>query len=191
MRTSTLVGTALATASTAVIGSIASKRGVQTWYPKLDKPGYVPPNVVFPVAWTTLYADIAVTSASTIDRMRDDGDDARRRNYVAALGVNLVLNAGWSWLFFRLNKLGPSVDRRCRAGRQQRRPGATDRAGQPGRGTGAQRVPGLVHLRGGDVHRHLAAQPLISRSPSHAPVRSHFSSRAAPPKPACRLPTGC
>ena len=108
MRTSTLVGTALATASTAVIGSIASKRGVQTWYPKLDKPGYVPPNGVFPVAWTTLYADIAVTSASAIDRMRDDGDDARRRNYVAALGVNLVLNAGWSWLFFRLNKLGPS-----------------------------------------------------------------------------------
>ena len=74
MRTSTLVGTALATASTAVIGSIASKRGVETWYPKLDKPGYVPPNGVFPVAWTTLYADIAVTSASAIDRMRDDGD---------------------------------------------------------------------------------------------------------------------
>ncbi|HEY5844562.1 MAG TPA: TspO/MBR family protein [Mycobacterium sp.] len=109
MRTSTLVGTALATAGTAVIGGIASKRGVETWYPKLDKPGYVPPNAVFPVAWTTLYADIAVTSASAIDRMRDDGDDARRRSYIAALGVNLVLNAGWSWLFFGLNKLGPSA----------------------------------------------------------------------------------
>lgn len=109
MRIPTLVGTALATASAAVIGGIASKRGVQTWYPKLDKPGYVPPNVVFPVAWTTLYADIAVTSASTIDRMRGDGDDARRRSYLGALGVNLVLNAGWSWLFFGLNKLGPSV----------------------------------------------------------------------------------
>ncbi len=108
MHTSTLVGTALATASTAVIGGIASKRGVQNWYPKLDKPGYVPPNGVFPVAWTALYADIAATSASTIDRM-GDGDDARRRGYLAALGVNLVLNAGWSWLFFRLNKLGPSA----------------------------------------------------------------------------------
>ena len=109
MHASTLTGTALATLGTAVVGSIASSRGVQTWYPKLDKPGYVPPNRVFPVAWTTLYADIALTSAATIDRMRAAGDDAARRRYTAALGANLVLNAGWSWLFFRKNKLGASA----------------------------------------------------------------------------------
>jgi tryptophan-rich sensory protein len=28
---------------------------------------------------------------------------------VAALGANLVLNAGWSWLFFKQNRLGPSA----------------------------------------------------------------------------------
>jgi benzodiazapine receptor len=109
MRLPTVIGTALATAGAAVIGSVASKAGVETWYPTLKKPSYVPPNAVFPVAWTTLYADIAVTSASAIDRLRAEGDDAKTRSYVAALGTNLVLNAGWSWLFFKQHRLGPSA----------------------------------------------------------------------------------
>jgi translocator protein len=103
-----LIATGLGTAAAAVIGSLASKAGVETWYRTVKKPRYVPPNAVFPVAWTTLYGDIAITSASTIDKLRDDGDDAATRAYVAALGTNLVLNASWSWLFFKLNKLGPS-----------------------------------------------------------------------------------
>lgn len=109
MRIPTLIGTGLATAGAAVIGSVASKAGVETWYPTLKKPSYVPPNVVFPVAWTTLYADIAVTSASTIDQLRAEGDDPKTRAYVAALGANLVLNASWSWLFFSRHRLGASA----------------------------------------------------------------------------------
>ncbi|BBX06202.1 TspO/MBR family protein [Mycolicibacterium sp. ELW1] len=104
-----IVATSLATAAAAVTGSIASKAGVETWYPRIRKPRYVPPNAVFPVAWTTLYADIAVTSAATIDKLRDNGEDAKARAYIGALGANLVLNAGWSWLFFKSHKLGPSA----------------------------------------------------------------------------------
>jgi benzodiazapine receptor len=109
MRLPTLIGTALATATAAVVGSVASRAGVETWYPTLKKPGYVPPNAVFPIAWTSLYADIAVTSASTIDQLRAQGDEAKTRAYLAALGTNLVLNAGWSWLFFKSHKLGASA----------------------------------------------------------------------------------
>ncbi len=105
----TIVGTALATATAAIVGSVASRDGVETWYPTLRKPRYVPPNAVFPVAWTALFADIAVTSASAVDRFRSEGDDAKARAYLGALGANLVLNAGWSWLFFKRHKLGPSV----------------------------------------------------------------------------------
>ncbi|WP_158230562.1 TspO/MBR family protein [Mycobacterium sp. shizuoka-1] len=104
-----IVATSLATAAAAVTGSIASRQGVETWYPKLRKPRYVPPNAVFPVAWTSLYADIAVTSAAAIDKFRANGEDAKARAYIGALGTNLVLNAGWSWLFFKQHKLGPSV----------------------------------------------------------------------------------
>jgi tryptophan-rich sensory protein len=64
---------------------------------------------VFPLAWTSLYIDIAATSAAAIDRLRAAGRHDEARNYAVALGVNLVLNAGWSWLFFRFRKLGLSA----------------------------------------------------------------------------------
>jgi translocator protein len=105
----TLAATTLAVAATAGIGSVASKPRITRWYPRLRKPPYVPPNQVFPIAWTTLYADIAVTSASAIDRLRGTGRDQEARNFVVALAANLVLNAGWSWLFFRYQKLGASA----------------------------------------------------------------------------------
>ncbi len=104
-----LLGTGLATAAAAVVGSVASKKGVETWYTTIRKPGYVPPNAVFPIAWTTLYVDIAATSAAVIDRFRADGEDGKARAYVAALGTNLALNAGWSWVFFGKRQLGPAV----------------------------------------------------------------------------------
>ena len=104
-----LLGTGLATAAAAVVGSVASKKGVEGWYTTIRKPGYVPPNVVFPIAWTTLYVDIAATSAAVIERFRADGDDGKARAYMAALGANLVLNAGWSWVFFGQRRLGPAV----------------------------------------------------------------------------------
>jgi tryptophan-rich sensory protein len=104
-----LVGTGLATAAAAVAGSVASREGVDGWYSKIRKPGYVPPNFVFPIAWTALYTDIAVTSAAAIERFRADGRDAQARGYIAALGANLALNAGWSWVFFGKRRLGPAV----------------------------------------------------------------------------------
>lgn len=104
-----LVGTALATAAAAIAGSIASRSSIDTWYQTIDKPPYVPPNVVFPVAWTSLYADIAVTSGRTLDHLRTSGQSRQARSYAAALATNLVLNAGWSWLFFKHHKLGASA----------------------------------------------------------------------------------
>lgn len=108
MRT-TLLGTGLATVAAAVAGSVASRDGVRGWYTTIRKPGYVPPNAVFPIAWTTLYADIAVTSAAAIDRFRAEGRNGKAVGYVAALGANLALNAAWSWVFFKRNNLGPAV----------------------------------------------------------------------------------
>ena len=105
----TLLGTGLATVAAAAIGSASSGRGVQGWYTTIRKPGYVPPNAVFPVAWTAIYANIAVTSAAAITRFRADGREGRARAYTAALGANLVLNAAWSWVFFAKHRLGPAA----------------------------------------------------------------------------------
>ncbi|MBU3705376.1 MAG: tryptophan-rich sensory protein [Mycobacterium sp.] len=105
----TLVGTGLATAVAAAAGGAATGKGVREWYTTIRKPRYVPPNAVFPIAWTTLYADIAVTSAAAINRFRDDRQPGKARAYAAALGANLVLNAGWSWIFFAKHRLGLSA----------------------------------------------------------------------------------
>ncbi|AZG45004.1 Tryptophan-rich sensory protein [Gordonia insulae] len=96
----------MASAAAAALGSVVTKSAVQTWYPTLRKPAFTPPNWVFPVAWTTLYADVAVTSAATIDRLDDAGDDSGRRAYLGALGANLALNAGWTWVYFGAHRLG-------------------------------------------------------------------------------------
>ncbi|OBA59380.1 TspO protein [Mycobacterium sp. 1100029.7] len=109
MKPSTLAATTLAVAVAAGTGSIASPRRVPAWYSRLRKPSYQPPGVAFPVVWTTLYGDIATTSAVTLDKLRAAGQHDKARGYAAALTVNLLLNAGWSWLFFRFHKLGAAV----------------------------------------------------------------------------------
>ncbi|WP_067967416.1 TspO/MBR family protein [Mycolicibacter icosiumassiliensis] len=110
MRISTLLGTGAAVTAAAITGSIATTPAVQSdWYEGLSKPAYQPPRQVFPIVWPALYADIAAVSASTIDELNARGEVAKRRSYVAALVVNLVLNAGWSWLFFNRRRLGQST----------------------------------------------------------------------------------
>lgn len=109
MHKQTLAATTLAVGTTAAIGSTASQQRIARWYSRLRKPSYVPPNSVFPVAWTTLYGDIALTSATAIDRLRSTGRHDEARKYAVALAANLILNAGWSWLFFKYQKLGASA----------------------------------------------------------------------------------
>lgn len=109
MNKQTLAATTLAVAAAAGIGSVASKPRETQWYSLLRKPGYVPPNGVFPVAWTTLYADIAVSSATAVDRLRAAGRHEEARTYIVALAANLILNAGWTWVFFKYHKLGLSA----------------------------------------------------------------------------------
>jgi benzodiazapine receptor len=106
---SILAATTVAVAAAAGTGSIASPRRVPAWYSRLRKPPYQPPGAAFPVVWTALYGDIAATSAVAIERFRTEGRYDKARRYVAALAVNLLLNAGWSWLFFRYHKLGASA----------------------------------------------------------------------------------
>jgi tryptophan-rich sensory protein len=106
---SILAATSLAVAAAAGSGSIASSNAIPRWYSRLRKPSYQPPRAAFPTVWTALYGDIAATSAVTIDRFRATGRRDKARGYTVALAANLLLNAGWSWLFFGYHKLGASA----------------------------------------------------------------------------------
>ncbi|MEP7091008.1 MAG: TspO/MBR family protein [Nocardioidaceae bacterium] len=87
------------TAAAVTVTALAGGLGTDVrsdWYATIDKPDWQPPGWVFGPAWTTLYALIAVSSA----RALEEADPAERRRFATALGVNLALNTGWSWVFF-------------------------------------------------------------------------------------------
>lgn len=69
------------------------------WYRRLDKPGWTPPDFLFPLAWGLLYVLMAYA--------------AWRVWAAAGFGVplalwlvQLALNAGWSAVFFGLKRPG-------------------------------------------------------------------------------------
>ena len=96
MRVPTFVKTAGATAAAAGVGSAAT-RADSAWYRGLEKPAWQPPAAAFPVVWTSLYTLIAVAGARALDRLSGAERARFRRGYAA----DLLLNAGWTALFFR------------------------------------------------------------------------------------------
>ena len=109
MQARTLLPAAAAVTATALIGGLASRPADSPWYRSLRKPPYQPPKQAFPLVWPLLYADIAIVSSNTLDEMTRRGQATERRRYIAALAFNLVLNGGWSWLFFNRRLLGTSA----------------------------------------------------------------------------------
>jgi tryptophan-rich sensory protein len=92
-----LAGFGLATAGAAWYGSRYTRpKSRATWYRRLDKPSFAPPQEVYPVVWITLYAMMAwsgwrVWSAAP----------SRERNHALRLWISqLATNAKWSKLFF-------------------------------------------------------------------------------------------
>lgn len=66
-----------------------------TWYEKLDKPLWTPPDWSFPVAWLGLYILMAVAAWRVWNFAGLD-------IHIAVWGIQLVLNALWSAIFFGL-----------------------------------------------------------------------------------------
>jgi translocator protein len=87
------------------IGSLLTFPSIPTWYANLNKPTWNPPNSVFCPVWTLLYILMAV-SACLVWRER------RHKPVFWSLtifGVQLVLNAAWSGLFFAVHSPGAAL----------------------------------------------------------------------------------
>ena len=158
MNKQTLAATTLAVGAAAGIGSVASRPRVTGWYSRLRKPGYVPPNGVFPVAWTSLYTDIAVTSAY--------GDRPAARSGASGRGAQLRRRVGRQPDPQRRMELAvlqvPQARRfggwRGGAGSQQRRPDQADRRGRSARRRRAVAVSAVVCLCHCNVGPYLGTQ---------------------------------
>lgn len=92
---------------TAAIGSLATGSNIETWYETIRKPAFNPPNWLFPVAWTVLYAMIAVSLWRLLGA-RPVAGPSRRAWWLAlaAFTGQLVLNAAWTPVFFAAHELG-------------------------------------------------------------------------------------
>jgi benzodiazapine receptor len=102
-KASSLLIASAAVAATAAVGG-AGTDARSAWYRRLDKPSWQPPGPAFGIAWTILYVLLAASSARALDRSEQSPDPAERRRYLCSYAVNLVLNAGWTWSFFRAKR---------------------------------------------------------------------------------------
>lgn len=101
-----LLATSALVTATAAVGVVATQDVNSRWYRKLRKPDFQPSRTVFPVVWPVLYASIALASAGVFTvGSKASAADNPARGYRRALLGNLVLNAGWSWTFFRMHNL--------------------------------------------------------------------------------------
>ncbi|WP_270887384.1 tryptophan-rich sensory protein [Pedococcus sp. 5OH_020] len=99
----TVARTAGAAGAAALAGSVLTDPGSR-WYRGLDLPSWQPSASVFPVVWTALYSDVALVGAAASTELAESGRHEDAGRLVRALAVNLVLNVGWTGLFFRARR---------------------------------------------------------------------------------------
>jgi benzodiazapine receptor len=86
-----------ATVATAVAGGLLTDP-TSAWFQALRKPPWYPPPATFGVVWTGLYAGMAWAGGEVLERADD------RRAFARAATLNLILNAGWTPVFFRAHR---------------------------------------------------------------------------------------
>lgn len=81
------------------IGSLFTRPAIPSWYAGLVKPSYTPPDYVFAPVWITLYCLMGLALYLV---WRRGVETPWVRPALLIFALQLMLNAGWSWLFFGL-----------------------------------------------------------------------------------------
>lgn len=81
------------------IGSYFTTPAIPGWYAALKKPLITPPDWVFAPVWITLYVLMGVAAFLV---WRENRLEKARRNALVLFGIQLSLNALWSFFFFGL-----------------------------------------------------------------------------------------
>jgi benzodiazapine receptor len=79
-----------------MLGNAATQPNLEPWYAELRKPPFTPPNKVFGPAWGVLFILMGVALSILVQAEAGPG----RTLALALFGLQLVLNAAWSWIFF-------------------------------------------------------------------------------------------
>jgi translocator protein len=79
------------------LGGAVTQGALTDWYRLLPKPWFTPPPLAFPIAWTLLFALMAVAFWRVL---RYPVDHPGRSAAVLAFLVQITLNCAWSFIFF-------------------------------------------------------------------------------------------
>jgi translocator protein len=104
-----LLGFFAACYGVAIIGALATTPSIPTWYAALNKPIFSPPNWVFAPVWTALYGMMALAGWLVWRTVRTGPDSRHRLVGLVLFGVQLLLNALWTPLFFHLHQVLPAL----------------------------------------------------------------------------------
>jgi len=89
----------LAALCVAALGATVTDLG--PWYQALAKPSWNPPDALFPMGWTLIYALITVAG---ITAWRAARTSAEAEWVIGLFALNGFLNISWSLFFFRLQR---------------------------------------------------------------------------------------
>ena len=77
-------------------------RSVPEWYATLNRPSFNPPNWIFGPVWTMLYILMGISLFMIWKQ-----DMSKERNLaILVFMLQLLLNFGWSFIFFYFNMIG-------------------------------------------------------------------------------------
>ena len=89
----------IAAACVAALGATMTDLG--PWYQGLAKPAWNPPDALFPMGWTLIYALITLAGVAAWRAARTS---AQAEWVIGLFALNGFLNITWSILFFRLQR---------------------------------------------------------------------------------------
>lgn len=102
MKPMLIIPVAVATVAALCVAALgATVTDLGPWYQGLAKPAWNPPDVVFPMGWTLIYALITV---SGITAWRAAPTSPQAEWVLGLFALNGFLNITWSILFFRFQR---------------------------------------------------------------------------------------
>lgn len=86
----------------AFIGSIFTSGNTNSEWFNSIKPSITPPNYVFPIVWNIIFALIALSLYFSWT----NSSKKQKKKIAFVFGINLILNAFWSFLYFGIQNPG-------------------------------------------------------------------------------------
>lgn len=71
------------------------------WYDGLEKSAFTPPDIAFPIVWSTLYVLLAIAARKVFVFWRESKD----HGLFLLFCLQMVLNWGWSFVFFGAHEI--------------------------------------------------------------------------------------